>query len=75
MIPVLKRELVIIIVLLVALTLLLHPDMLNHPVARLELMHNRANYAHPLLYTLVIYGVVGVIRGMAAVVMRFRNKG
>lgn len=59
---ILKRELIIYSVILVVLIILMHPDMLSDPEARLKLMQEHKNYIHPLLYTLFFYLIFLVVR-------------
>jgi len=64
MINLLKRELVIYTALLTGLILLIHPDLLSKPTARLGLMQEMGNYIHPLLYTLFVYLVLYFFRAI-----------
>ncbi|MDQ7086008.1 MAG: hypothetical protein Q9M36_14340 [Sulfurovum sp.] len=57
-----KKEVVIYILMLFALTILMHSDILTHPLLRFEMMNDKENYTHPLLYTLIIYLPFLVIR-------------
>ncbi len=74
MISLIRKELIIYTVLLVVLTFVMHPDMLSDPAARFEIMKNRANFAHPLLYTGVLYVVSVIVRLIAKLVMKFFKK-
>lgn len=70
-----KRELLIYSSILVLLILLMHPDMLSDPAARLGLMQQHQNYIHPLLYSFFVYLVVFVLRAAVAwVIGLFRKK-
>ncbi len=62
MIKKIRNELLYFIAILVVLALVLHSDLLTSPLARLELMHSKENYTHPLLWTSIVYLVLGVIR-------------
>ena len=57
-----KKELLIYLLTVVISALMIHPDLLSTPLARLEMMTDRANYYHPFLFGLGIYLVIGVIR-------------
>jgi hypothetical protein len=59
---IIKRELIIYSAILVVLIVLMHPDMLSDPAARLGLMQQHQNYIHPLLYTLFFYLILVVVR-------------
>ena len=70
-----KRELLIYSSILVLLILLMHPDMLSDPAARLGLMQQHQNYIHPLLYSFFVYLVVFVLRAAVAwVIGLFRKR-
>ncbi|MEA3373017.1 MAG: hypothetical protein U9Q62_04925 [Campylobacterota bacterium] len=56
------REVGIYAIMLIALALLMHPDLLSSPSDRLALMKEKGNHTHPVLYSLIIYGVIGVLR-------------
>lgn len=71
MIPILRKELIIYALLLLVFTFLVHPDMLSNPASRFDIMKSRANFAHPLLYTGVLYFIILVIRMVGKWVMRF----
>jgi len=62
MIKKIKIELLYFTAILVVLALVQHSDLLTSPLTRLELMHNKGNYTHPLLWTSVVYLVLGAIR-------------
>lgn len=57
-----KKELLIYLLTVVVSALLMHPDLFSTPFARFEMMANRANYYHPLLFGLGVYLVIGIIR-------------
>ncbi|WP_345969688.1 hypothetical protein WCX72_10280 [Sulfurimonas sp. HSL1-6] len=65
------REGAIFALLLIALSLLLHPDLLSDPGTRLSHMTGRGNYIHPLVYTLFVYLVVLLLRGVIRLFARF----
>jgi len=47
---------------LVLLALAIHPDLLSDPLERFNLMQERGNYFHPLFYSLIVYGVILLLR-------------
>jgi H+/Cl- antiporter ClcA len=49
------REIAIYAILLVALALLMHPDLLSHTSERFSSMQERRNYFHPFIYAFFIY--------------------
>ncbi len=74
MISQIRKELIIFGILLIVLTLLMHPDMLSNPLERFEMMSRRANFAHPLLYTGVLYFITVVIRILGNTLVKFFKK-
>ena len=64
MIKLLRKELVIYTALLTFLIIVMHPDILSDPIARLGLMQEHSNYTHPLLYTFIIYLVIFFLRAV-----------
>jgi H+/Cl- antiporter ClcA len=56
------REMTIYVILLVALALVMHPDLLSNPTERFSLMQERQNYFHPLIYTFVVYLFLFIVR-------------
>ena len=59
---VLKKELLIYLLTLLALALIMHIDLLSDPSARLQAMQEKENYTHPLLYSFVVYTVLLILR-------------
>jgi len=59
---VLLRELIIYLLMLLALALIMHIDLLSDPSARLVAMQEKDNYTHPLLYSFVVYAVILILR-------------
>ena len=59
---VLKKELLIYLLTLLALALIMHIDLLSDPSARLQAMQEKENYTHPLLYSFVVYTVMLIVR-------------
>ncbi|UFS62020.1 hypothetical protein LOH54_10205 [Sulfurimonas sp. HSL-3221] len=68
------REGAIFALLLVTLSLLLHPDLLSDPGVRLSQMTGRGNYLHPLVYTLLVYFVVLLLRGVIRLFARLFHR-
>jgi len=60
--PAIKKEILYYLLTLVLLTLIIHIDMLSDPLTRLELMQEKGNYSHPFIYTLIVYGIVFILR-------------
>ena len=67
---IIKRELLIYSLILLVLIVLMHPDMLSDPAARLGMMQQHQNYVHPLLYTMFVYLIIFALRGLAGWVVR-----
>ncbi len=57
-----KKEFVIYLTILLLSALILHPDLLSDPLKRIEMMSERANYYHPIVFSLAIYLIVGLGR-------------
>jgi hypothetical protein len=57
-----KKELLIYIVVVILSALVFHSDLFSDPAARLEMMSDRANYYHPLIFGLGIYVLIGLVR-------------
>lgn len=74
MINIIKKELIIYTGLLTLLMLLIHPDMLSDPIARLSAMQKIGNYIHPLLYTFFVYLVVYFFRFIFGFIMKLFDK-
>jgi len=74
MINILKKELTIYTALLTLLILLMHPDLLSDPTARLGLMQTQGNYIHPLLYTFFVYLIIYFFRAIVGFVKKFFDK-
>ncbi len=56
------KEVVIYAIMLIVLALLMHPDLLSSPSERLALMQEKGNHTHPILYSLIIYAITGLLR-------------
>lgn len=57
-----KKELLLYLGILLLSALAFHSDLLSNPTARLEMMSERANYYHPLVFGFGVYLVIGVFR-------------
>ncbi len=74
MIARIKTEFIIYGMLLIILTLAMHPDILSNPLARFDIMQSRANFAHPFLYTTIAYIAILAIRIIGSLVMKIFKK-
>lgn len=74
MINKIKIELIYFCVILVVLALLQHSDLLHSPIQRASLMAEKENYLHPLLWTFVVYVVVGIFRLIVKFFAKIRGK-
>ena len=68
---VILKEVVIYVVMLIALALIMHPDLLSSPSDRLALMQEKENFTHPILYSLIIYAVIGLLRLLFGWIKKF----
>jgi len=59
---ILKKELRLYLLTLLVLALIMHFDLLSDPFSRLEVMQEKGNYAHPFLYSFVVYSIILVLR-------------
>lgn len=57
-----KKEILIYLVMLFVLSMISHSDFLSNPFVRFQMMYEKGNYFHPLIYTFVIYSVIFIIR-------------
>jgi len=58
----LKIEFYIYLGTLFVLIIIAHSDILSSPMARIELMGQKENYFHPIVYSFAIYSVIFIIR-------------
>lgn len=56
------KELAVFLGLLLLLAPVFHPDLLRLPAERVDLLFSRGNVFHPILYTLIAYLLIGLIR-------------
>ncbi|WP_373036277.1 hypothetical protein [Sulfurimonas sp.] len=57
-----KKEILYYLLILLILALVMHSDLLNDPVARLQTMSEKGNYTHPFLYAFAIYATILIFR-------------
>jgi hypothetical protein len=57
-----KKELLLYLFIVLLTALIFHPDLFTDPRSRLEMMSDRENYYHPLLFGLVIYLSIALLR-------------
>ena len=62
MINKIKTELLYFSTLLIVLALVMHADLLTSPFERFTLMAQKENYLHPLVWTFLIYFILGLLR-------------
>ena len=77
MIKKIKIELLYFTLILILLALLQHADLLTSPMQRIDTMTQKGNFFHPLLWTSIVYLVVGLIRLIIKYLfyLKNRNKG
>jgi hypothetical protein len=73
MIKKIKIELIYFCVILLILAVLQHSDLLHSPMQRANLMAEKENYLHPLLWTSVVYVVVGFFRLIVKLFKKIRG--
>lgn len=69
-----KKELLIYLAILILSALILHPDLLTDPLKRIEMMSERANYYHPVVFSLAIYLVIGLGRLIVAGIKKLTRR-
>jgi len=74
MINKIKIELLYFFAILIILAIIQHSDLLSSPLTRAQLMIDKGNYLHPLLWTSVIYLVLGVLRVIAEFISAIINR-
>lgn len=62
MIRKIKKELIYFVLLLIILSIIQHSDFLSDPINRFNLIIEKDNYAHPLIWTLIVYMIIGAVR-------------
>lgn len=74
MIKKIKIELIYFFVILLILAVLQHSDLLHSPLQRANLMMEKENYLHPLLWASVVYIVVGLFRLIVKYILFIKNR-
>lgn len=66
------KEIIIYLVILIALALLWHNDLLTNPLARVERLSTttQASPFHPLIWSGAIYAFIGIFRAISALFKR-----
>jgi hypothetical protein len=57
-----KKEVFYYLLTLVVLALIMHIDLLSDPFLRLQHMNEKENYAHPFLYSFIVYFILFIFR-------------
>lgn len=70
----LKIEIFYFTVILLVLAFMQHSDLLTSPVQRVELMAEKGNFLHPLLWAFSVYVVVGIIRLIISYILNLKNR-
>lgn len=73
MIKKIKIELIYFCAILLILALLQHSDLLHSPLQRASLMMEKENYLHPLLWSSVVYVVIGFFRLVVKLFRKIRG--
>jgi hypothetical protein len=67
-------ELVYFLAILLVLSLLQHSDLLTSPFGRIDLMVEKGNFFHPLLWTSLIYILIGFVRLIIKYIVFLKNR-
>lgn len=59
---IIKKEILYFFITFIVLALIMHIDLLNNPLERLDLMQEKENFSHPFTYTFIVYGLMLIIR-------------
>lgn len=70
----LKIEIFYFTVILLVLAFMQHSDLLTSPAQRVELMAEKGNFLHPLLWAFSVYAVVGIIRLIVSYILNLKNR-
>lgn len=70
----LKKEFYIYLATLFILIIIAHSDILTNPFARFDLMGQKENYFHPIVYALVIYSVIFIVRKLIDIISALFTK-
>ncbi|QOY54956.1 hypothetical protein HUE87_01545 [Candidatus Sulfurimonas marisnigri] len=74
MIKKIKIELLYFSIILIVLALLQHPDLLTSPLKRIDIMVEKENYLHPLLWTSTVYFALGFVRLVIKYLLYLKNR-
>lgn len=74
MIKKITTELIYFFALLLVLSVLQHSDLLSSPLVRINLMTEKGNFIHPLLWTSGIYILIGFVRLIIKFIIFLKNK-
>lgn len=74
MIKKIKNELLLFTLLLIILAVLQHSDLLISPMDRINLMLDKENFSHPLLWTSILYFILGFIRLIIKYLFYLKNR-
>lgn len=74
MIKKITTELIYFLVLLLVLSILQHSDLLSSPLQRANIMVEKGNFIHPLLWTSAIYILIGLVRMIIKFIGFLRSK-
>jgi len=74
MIKKITTELIYFLTILLVLSLLQHSDLLSSPLSRINLMAEKGNFIHPLLWTSGIYILIGFVRLIIKYIMFLKNR-
>lgn len=74
MIKKITTELIYFLAILLILSLLQHSDLVSSPLQRVDLMLEKGNFIHPLLWTSGVYILIGLIRLIIKYIMFLKNR-
>ena len=74
MIKKIKIELIYFTLILILLAVLQHTDLLTSPLERIDAMTQKENFLHPLLWTSIVYLVVGLLRLILKYILYLKNR-
>ena len=74
MIKTIIRELIYFSLILLILAFIQHADLLHSPMKRVDLMAEKGNYLHPLLWTSIVYIATGLIRLIFKYMLYLKNR-
>lgn len=74
MIKKIRIELLYFLAILIVLAILQHSDLLTAPLERINTMTQKGNYFHPLLWSSIVYVIIGLIRLIVKYLFYLKNK-